>query len=127
MDRKHGISLRPAVWFDTLLCGKMVPPGVLADTPILSHSYRFFFVVRTFKIPPLSNLQGHNTVSLAVITRPASSPRNWLLSPLQAYTFSTASPHPLNPQPLKSPLSRFSELLLQLARSSEVKQCFFLC
>lgn len=30
------------MWCDTLLYGKMVTPVVLADTPILSHNYRFF-------------------------------------------------------------------------------------
>ena len=111
MGMKHSMSLRRAVWCDTLLCGKMVTPVVLADTPILSHNCCFFFVVRTFKIPSLSNLQGDNTVSLAIITRRAFSPQNWLLLPLQVYTFWTASPHSLHPQALLiTTLLCFSEL-----------------
>ena len=111
MGMKHGVSLRRAVWFDTLLYGKMVTPVVLADTPILSHNYRFFFVMRTFKIPSLSNLQGCNTVSLAIITRRAFSPQNWLLLPLHVYTFWTAAPHSLHTQPLLiTTLLCFSEL-----------------
>ena len=46
----------------------MITPVVLADTSVLSHNYHFFFVVRTFEIYFLSNLQVYNTVFLAIIT-----------------------------------------------------------
>ena len=40
----------------------------LANTSIISHNYHFLFVVRTFKIYSLSNLQVYNTVLLTIIT-----------------------------------------------------------
>lgn len=40
---------------------------VLANTAITSHHYRFFFVVRTFKMFSLINSQGYNTGLLTII------------------------------------------------------------
>ena len=40
---------------------------VLANPSVLSHSYHFFFVVRTLKIYSLSKFQIHNTVLLTIV------------------------------------------------------------
>ena len=41
----------------------------LADTSIVSHNYRLFFVVRTLEVYSLNNFQVYNMVLLAIITR----------------------------------------------------------
>ena len=46
----------------------MLSTVTLANTFITSDNYRFFFVVRIFKIYFLSNFQGFNTVLLTIIT-----------------------------------------------------------
>ena len=46
---------------------KWLPPLLLANTSRISHNYHFF-VVTTFKIYSISNLQVYNTVLLTIIT-----------------------------------------------------------
>ena len=43
-------------WFDTFMNCKMIATTVLATTSIHSHSYHFFFVVRTFKAYSIGNI-----------------------------------------------------------------------
>ena len=45
----------------------MMTTMVLANPSVLSHSYHFFFVVRTLKIYSLSKFQIHNTVLLTIV------------------------------------------------------------
>ena len=46
----------------------MMTTVTLVYTLIMSHSDRFFFVVRTLKIYSLSNFEAYNTVLLTIIT-----------------------------------------------------------
>lgn len=46
----------------------MITTRVVANTSIMPHSYHFFFIVRTFKIYPLSNFQVYNTVLLTAFS-----------------------------------------------------------
>lgn len=38
----------------------MITTTVLANTPTVSHDYRFFFAARTFNIYSLGNFQGYS-------------------------------------------------------------------
>ena len=45
----------------------MITTVALANTPIMSHNYHFFSVMRTFKVYSHSNFQVYNRVLLTII------------------------------------------------------------
>lgn len=56
-------------WLDTLIYCKMMSTIASAGTYIMSHSYPFFLMVRTFEIYPPRNRSAHHIVLSTVNTR----------------------------------------------------------
>lgn len=69
IDTWYCVSLKcPVYWLDTFAYCKMITTVALADASNLSHNCHFCFVVRTFVLYFLGNIQVHNTVLLVIIT-----------------------------------------------------------
>lgn len=67
LDRHTTLCTFRMCWLDILIYYNRITTTVLANMPIMSHDYHFFFAA-TFNIYSLGNFQGYSWVLWSVIT-----------------------------------------------------------